>query len=294
MLMETFNSGGPARGNISVPPQPPLMPPQPPPLVAPSPSPPDETEHLSDGDVYESRRSSRNERTEQEVVPAPTSTAAATTDTTLASVLCASCLPKPGMLRSWRRHHGHGHGGARRRSGSGGSSSVGGEEGVGVIVVPESGSGVAGRASTSSGSDKASIGSRRPSWRARSPRKESSSSLSSSTATSKVARDSKPSSTAMTLEEAEALAMTSWAGASGGIDSAKDMWKELVTTGSSSVGGRVGTGKGGTSGIVTAGVGGSGGACGAGGPAVRLRLRFVPLWDCLAVSGGVGRLLDSL
>lgn len=92
----------------------------------------------------------------------------------------------------------------------------------------------------------------------------------------KEAGDAKPTTRTFTLEEAEGLATTNWGGGDA-CGSAKDIWKELVYVGA---GGKAGTGK--------AGGGGGGGAGGAGaaGPAVRLRLRFVPLWDCLVVRKG--------
>lgn len=274
--VETFGSSGSSGGDSSATRQQQQQAPQqqqlpPPPVVAPSLSPPDDRVSALASDGFESpRSSSRHDRGGHVVVPAPTSTAAATTDTALASGQC--CLPKPSVFLSWRRHHGSG-----RRTSSGSSGSTGtGEDGV-SIVLPETGSGgVAGR-----GSDKASGsgGSRGPSWRAaRSPRKDSlcSSSAGGGTgvsASKTVAKElsKQQPSTAMTLQEAEALAVTSWGGIVGGVDSAKDMWKELIPV--------VGGGRAAAGGGVV-----SGGVVGAGGPAVRLRLRFVPLWDCLAVS----------
>lgn len=76
-------------------------------------------------------------------------------------------------------------------------------------------------------------------------------------------------SNAFSIEEAEALAVRDWGGrgSSGGTGSARDVWKELSQAA-------------GTSKTVGVGGGGAGGVS----SAVRLRLRFVPLYDCLGVS----------
>lgn len=70
------------------------------------------------------------------------------------------------------------------------------------------------------------------------------------------------------IKEAEKLALADWGGCqgpSGGAGAARDIWKEVLPAGSG------GSGGGG------AGIGNSALA------AVRLRLRFVPIWDCLEV-----------
>lgn len=271
--VETFGGSGSSGGDSSATRQQQQQAPQqqlpPPPVVAPSLSPPDDRVSALASDGFESPRlSSRHDRVGHVVVPAPTSTAAATTDTALASGQC--CLPKPSVFLPWRRHHG---GGRRTSSGSSGSTGTG-DDGVSIVLPESSSGGVTGR-----GSDKASGsgGSRRPSWRAaRSPRKDSlcSSSAGGGVSASKTGTkelSKQQPSTAMTLQEAETLAATSWGGIVGGVDSAKDMWKELVPD--------VGSGRTAAGGGVV-----GGGVIGEGGPAVRLRLRFVPLWDCLAVS----------
>lgn len=194
-------------------------------------------------------------------VPAPTSTAAATTDTAYATP-CTVCLPGGGVFGRWRRRRA-----GRARRGTGGSS----DDSVISSADPA--------ASISSGgmaSGKVSGSSRRRPWRAGSGKKEPGSAPPSTAAADKVAGESKSTAKALTLGEAEALATRDWGGGSGGSESAKDIWKELVPIGS---GGKAGAGRG-----AVGGGGGSGGSWGGTGPAVRLRLRFVPLWDCLAVS----------
>lgn len=77
---------------------------------------------------------------------------------------------------------------------------------------------------------------------------------------------------AFSIEEAENLALRDWGrrGSSDSTLSAKDVWKELTPAGEvgKAAGGDVG--RGGT-GVLSA---------------VRLRLRFVPIWDCLEVRTG--------
>lgn len=81
-----------------------------------------------------------------------------------------------------------------------------------------------------------------------------------------VGEPSRSSAHWVTLEEAEALAVNDWGGrdSCGGPGAAKDLWKELSPPG--------GVGKGAVTGSKGTTLGLS---------AVRLRLRFVPLWDCL-------------
>lgn len=96
------------------------------------------------------------------------------------------------------------------------------------------------------------------------------------------AGSSKP--VAFTLEEAEGLATSDWGGGAAGAanGAARDIWKPLVHAGGG------GGGKGSKGGKRKGnGGGGTGGSrLGAAGPAVRLRLRFIPLWDCLSVRKG--------
>lgn len=223
-------------------------------------------------------------------VPAPTSTAAATADTTNSITPyaggCASCLPLFGRWRRRRVGGGGPHasmsdasGSSRSRSRS--SSSLGltsesrgvGHDG-GIVVS-------AGRGKTEGDGKSA----RKRSWRivGTSGRPNSSSparicslggaveeapSSSPSSGASKVRKELKVKGKGFTIEEAGMLATRNWGGGGGVV--ARDVWKELVPAGGG--GGKAGNAEGGTVGS------------GATGPAVRLRLRFVPLWDCVGVS----------
>ncbi|CAM9640944.1 unnamed protein product, partial [Ectocarpus sp. 8 AP-2014] len=196
-----------------------------------------------------------------DAVPGPSSTAGATAGTPEVS---AGCLPGGGVFGSWRRRR---RGSRQRRSSDGGLASTGGGSGPDKMRNNSSGSkswrsgGLAGRnRSTREGSGGVS-------------------SLAGKAAAAAAAgkKANKPAATALTLEEVEMLATSDWGGgyANG---SARDIWKELTHVGGGGGGGNGGKGKG-------TGAGGS-----RIGPAVRLRLRFIPLWDCLADGGGVNGL----
>lgn len=173
------------------------------------------------------------------------------------------------MFGRWRRHRV----GGRRRSASGsdilsesaGSAGSGGGGG--------SGGGVEERGSVDD--TKENDNAKRKTWLTGMSKKSSASNgMRASLDVMKKTLESKPTSFAFSFEETEALATRDWGGTSvsGGSEIAKDIWKELVPVGS---GGKSGAGKG---------AGGGTGGAGLTRPAVRLRLRFIPLWDCLAVS----------
>ncbi|CAM9190813.1 unnamed protein product [Ectocarpus sp. 12 AP-2014] len=215
-----------------------------------------------------------------DAVPGPSSTAGATADTPEES---AGCLPGGGVFGSWRRRR---LGNRQRRSSDGGLASTGGSPGAGGGGV-DGGSGPDKMSNNSSGSRSwrsgsgGGGGSAGLAGRNRSTREGSGgvSSLAGNPAAAAVAgkKANKPAATALTLEEVEMLATSDWGGgyANG---SARDIWKELTPVGGGGGGGNGGKGKG-------TGAGGS-----RLGPAVRLRLRFIPLWDCLADGGGVNGL----
>ncbi|CAM9264484.1 unnamed protein product [Ectocarpus fasciculatus] len=212
-------------------------------------------------------------------VPGPTSTAGATGGTPEEST---GCLPSGGVFGSWRRRR---RGNRQRRFSDGGLASTGASPGAG-------GGGVGG----GSGPDKMSNNSsRNKSWRSggggssaglagrnRSTREGSggggSSVAGKAAAAAAGKKANKPAATALTLEEVETLATSDWGGGCAN-GSARDIWKELTHVGGGGGGG---------------GNGGKGKGAGAGGsrlgPAVRLRLRFIPLWDCLPDGGGANGL----
>lgn len=190
-------------------------------------------------------------------VAAPCSTAAATVDTTYTNS-CTSCLPgcggrggNGGVFGRWRRRRARERGDSR--SDSSDSASVREDD------VRSQGSG-------SVAAEKTTDGTKKRSWRGR-PGSAwgSNSETAAKTAAGEAA---KWATVVFSLEEAESLATRDWGG---GIGAAKDTWKELVPVGG---GGKAGV----------AGGKGPGGGFGVAGSAVRLRLRFVPLWDCIAVS----------
>lgn len=171
----------------------------------------------------------------------------------LASARWSSCLPGGTVFGRWRRR-----GGAREavvahvgRAGGaidGGGVQIGGANGNSTVVDESS------RTTATRQSSKRS-------WILGRDLGSSSKSLGDS---------SKSSTIYISIEEAEALATRDWGGgdSSGGTASAKDLWKELMPP--AGIGGSKGAG--------------SGGGKGGGLSAVRLRLRFVPLWDCVTVS----------
>lgn len=206
-----------------------------------------------------------------DAVPGPSSTAGATAGTLEES---AGCLPGGGVFGSWRRRR---RGNRQRRSSDGGLASTGGSPGAGGGGVG-GGSGPDKMSNNSSGSKSwrsGGGGSAGLAGRNRSTREGSGgvSSLAGKAAAAAVGKKAnKPAATALTLEEVEMFATSDWGGGYANC-SARDIWKELTHLGGGGGGGNGGKGKG-------TGAGGS-----RLGPAVRLRLRFIPLWDCLAVSG---------
>lgn len=221
-------------------------------VESPAGSPPgsDDSGEQRDPSLRSSPSQEEAEDTAAAAVAAPTSTAAATIDTTYAN-RCASCLPGGGggVFGRWRRWRAGERGDAR--------SEISDSVSVREADVSSQGSG-------SVAADKASDSTKKSSWKGR---PGSSWRKNSGIVEKAAAGEGKSTAVVFSLEQAESLATSGWGGGSG---SAKDIWKELVPAG--------GGGKAGVGGK------GSGGGVGIAGPAVRLRLRFVPLWDCIAVS----------
>lgn len=203
--------------------------------------------------------------------PAQVPTAAATVDTANTTPEgCVGCLPRGGVFARLRRRH-------RRGSADGSDGDAPGVATVTATRVTQGGGSVdggssgggTGKKSWRSGNNSSS--SRNGDLLAGKVGSRESSGFSASLSKKAAGESSKPKT--LTLEQAESLATSNWGGG-GANGSARDIWKELVHVGG---GGNGGKGKG-------SGAGSGGVGLGPSGPAVRLRLRFIPLWDCLSVS----------
>eukprot|EP00903_Cladosiphon_okamuranus_P019583 g18011.t1 len=201
---------------------------------------------------------------------------------------CAGCLPGGGIFGRWRRSRGARHqsspdggrggnpavaGGATGSGdgGGGGSARKAGESGSGAGTgkEPKTGGGGGGTGSKKNASSGGVVGGM---------------TAVRSVAAKAVAAGGSSRPGAITLEEAERLATSDWGGGVGTAanGAARDFWKPLVHVG--------GGGKGGKGKVKESGASGGGSGLGPAGPAVRLRLRFIPLWDCLSDGGAVNGL----
>lgn len=187
------------------------------------------------------------------MAPEPSSVPVTLSDTNTSSNATqrwSSCLPGSAVLRRFRRRGGMRDGGVALSLGGSASAESGSLE-----DASDDGNSSVGAGSTRS---MGRMPSSKRSWRRPKGRNHP----------AKCVRQSSKSSTHwVSIEEAEALAVKDWGDqGSGGMGSARDVWKELSPPG----GGGKSAGNGGRAGSTAS-------------SAVRLRLRFVPLWDCLTV-----------